>query len=363
VHPATKFPEISAADLASELRTTRKHGIRAIEDKKPHLAALARRLADDPSLPVGQLAAAAVEEALRRYDDETAVKAIRLLLRVDPLPDLTTTSSSDLEERRKCVSTFAGALASKAERDREDSWLDELAEQLAALLLAHEAPSDDSEIEAETPSEHTGDEPPQQHADNTRRLRRPRRVSVLAALTFVVLLAVGVWLLKKRDQAPAAHTPQTSIEAMVGTAQVGRSHKFSRKPLTATVGSDVTVELSYSNLAPDHSDIDALNVSIRPDIPRDVSRTHSIAFAVDASNSEAVDARAIVRTAQPSRLIFVPGSVRWRHDIDSSMRPRWVAARLPDSTILRPSTVVERDQFAGNDFSQTLAFKLRVISA
>jgi hypothetical protein len=68
-----------------------------------------------------------------------------------------------------------------------------------------------------------------------------------------------------------------------------------------------------------------------------------------------------VTTARPTRLVLVPNSVTWKHDIGSDSHPRWTTIHLPDWTVTSPiGTIIDPNEKPANNFGKTVVFQVAV---
>jgi hypothetical protein len=210
-----------------------------------------------------------------------------------------------------------------------------------------------------------------------RRLRR-----VFAASASLVVIAAVVFDFVHQDHSKAhatqhkptvdqeyiglrKHVPpgDTQLEAGIYVASVTRHEKhFRLVGALAEPGDQLALEAHFMNLA-NPGGRDAFNVRLTIGLNQaQETRDHAIRVAVKARNAPEVRWATHVLTAQPTRLVLVPGTVTWKHNTATTeSHPHWVVSHLNDYVVTDSiGTVIDRDQRPANKFSETVVFQVLV---
>ncbi len=198
-------PDYSQTQVVDDLATVMRNGVgRDLPTKAsvPVLAAIAREMAPDPSLPLTQLIAEVVRPAIQRLFPEVRKQAAACLLDIDIDPAKTLDEIKIPAERKKlggdrrpAVAKLLGWSDTSYDRDpagHERPLLEDVAEQVLALLTAHrEAKAATGQAEApETAGTVSPATPDETEPDPAERRMR----ALMAAIGAVLALGGLAWL-------------------------------------------------------------------------------------------------------------------------------------------------------------------------
>ncbi len=367
---AESASELDPTVLAAELLALRRYGVRRGTQKipLPVLEAAARRLSDDPSQPVADQIKAALEAAAKHMGELNGPAVAELM-------DFSATKRRYLSQRREDVARRLGGVTVKHLEDELEKpmlrqlagHLVRLAEERAADIQVRQQP-DDGQVRFE---------------QNEPRHRPQRHLRWLLAGAIPLAIAVSVlgWLgLVSNGHKNAAqrkpttggeyvglrrHVPahETQLEALLYAADITKhDHSYRAGGVVAEAGDQLALEAYFVNAA-SPGGLSAINVRLSVGLDQtEETRDHVVQVAVKAANAPEVKWATHVLTAAPTRLVLVPGTVTWKHNIGiNETHPHWITTHLNDYVATDPlGTIIDHSEAPANKFSETVGFHVAV---
>jgi hypothetical protein len=374
---AESAPELDPAVLAAELLVLRRYGVRRGTQKVPLpvLEAAARRLSDDPSQPAADQIKAALEAAAKHMGEVYG----------PAVADLMDFGSGKrrrfLKNRREDVAAQLEVTAGHLYGKLEEPMLGELAGHVVRLAEEHAA-----DIQArQQPDDGGPDVSPLRFEQYAPRHRPQRRLRwfLAGAIPLAIAVAVLGWLGLVSNGHNKAHAAQrkpttggeyvglrkhvpahdTQLEASIYAADITKhAHSYRAGGVAAEAGDQVALEAYFVNAA-SPGGLSAINIRLTVGLDQtEETRDHVVHVAVKAANAPEVKWATHVLTAEPTRLVLVPGTVAWKHNIGiDEARPHWITTHLNDYAITDPlGTIIDHSEEPANKFSETVGFRVAV---
>ncbi|HEY4810767.1 MAG TPA: hypothetical protein VIH71_06885 [Solirubrobacteraceae bacterium] len=287
----------------------------------------------------------------------------------------------DVDERRSRAAAKLHYTPLSFKRYQEADLLKDLTK---LLLDRYCSPvSAEQSVRTDHPAEEPTPEPPEKSDDsgacpdqetNSQSLQyswlRSRPLLVAYLIVAIAAIALGGRAVFFGNHAPDTH-PVTShrispkdvqLEATIYAGNITRHINYRHVGVVAEPGEQLALYAYYDNLESPDSGRDALDVRMKIGLnQQEATTTHTIHLAVSAQSAPEVKATTHIFTSTPTRLVLVPGSVTWKHDIGTNAHRHWITTRLSDFTVTSPiGTIIDPNEQPSNSFSATVLFQVAV---